>query len=444
MIILKFGGTSVSTKERILNICDVARKRLPRKPVIVVSALSGITDMLLSISKSPENSWDTFQKIKESHSRLIREIWDDQPSITALESYIEEILSRAGSIPRDAGGAKVYRDTLASFGETMSSYIVSEALKKNGIASEQVLGTEVIVTDDNFGNAEFLPEESTAKSKERLMPLLEAGVTPVVTGFIGATSGGKTTTLGRGGSDYSASILGYCLGAEEIEIWTDVDGILTADPRVVKTVKLLEKISYREVAELATFGAKVLHPKTIRPAMKAHIPVRVLNSFNPEAPGTLILEEFKSENPVTAVSSKAQVTLINICSAAMFQSKGFLARIFEVFSRNNISIDLVSVSEVSVSITLDRKDDIEAAIQEISELASVTVSEEFGMVSLIGERVAATPKNISRIFDVLDRTGILVKMISLGATDINVSMLIKREQLERAVQVLHDQVVLEA
>ncbi len=442
MIIVKFGGTSVSTKDRISNICEIVGKRVTKNPVVIVSALSGVTDLLISSTKFPEQSKDTFQKIKELHVDLIKSIWKKDAAASKTISYIDSILVEAKKVLGKGDLDKSSIDRLSSFGEIMSSYIVSEALKSSGIKAQQVVATELIVTDSNFGEAEFLPEETKKAVNKTLKPLSEKNVVPVVTGFIGATKDGKTTTLGRGGSDYSASIIGYSLDADEIEIWTDVDGILTADPRLVKTAKLLDKISYKEASELATFGAKVLHPRTIRPAVKAGIPVRVLNSFNLKSEGTLILEKYESKNPVTAISSKTKVTLVNIYSTEMLLSKGFLSRIFEVFTRNNISVDLVSVSEVSVSVTLDNKDSMASVVKELSEFSSVNTSEDFGMVSLIGEGVVTSSKNISRIFDTLDKEGILVKMVSLGSTDINVSLIIRREQIEKAVVVLHDQILL--
>ncbi|MDP2671672.1 MAG: aspartate kinase [bacterium] len=442
MIVIKFGGTSVSTKDRISNICEIVSKRVTKKPVVVVSALSGVTDLLILATKPPEQSESLFQRIREIHVDLVKNIWKEDAAASKIISYVDSTLEEAKKVSSKGNLDKSSTDKLSSFGEIMSSYIVNEALKSSGIKSQQVLATELIVTDNNFGEAEFLPGETRKAVNKNLKPLIEKGLIPVVTGFIGSTQDGKTTTLGRGGSDYSASIIGYCLNADELEIWTDVDGILTADPKLVKTAKLLDRISYKEASELATFGARVLHPRSIRPAVKAGIPVRILNSFNLQSKGTSILEKHQSKNHITAISSKTKVTLVNIYSTEMLLSKGFLARIFEVFTRHNISVDLVSVSEVSVSVTLDNKDSMASVVEELSEFASVNTSEGFGMVSLIGEGVVASSKNISRIFDILDKEGILVKMVSLGSTDINVSLIIRREQIEKAVVVLHDQILL--
>lgn len=441
MIISKFGGTSVSTAERINTICTIARRRLLRKPVIVVSALSKVTDLLLTMAREPRRRTSCIKDIRARHLALVQSIWRDEAEVSRIMRVIDTRLREAQLAANGRMNAAAI-DKLSSFGEIMSSYIVSEALKKNGIPSQQVIATEIIVTNDEFGKAEFTPAATRVKVRARLLPLVKKGVVPVVTGFIGATRAGRTTTLGRGGSDYSAAILGYSLDADEIEIWTDVDGILTADPRMVKSATLIPKISYREASELANFGAKVLHPRTIRPAMKANIPVRVLNTLNPRSKGTLILEDFVSRRPATAISSKKAVILINMYSTEMLFSKGFLARTFEVFSRHNISVDLVSVSEVSISVTLDNGDDLGPVLREIKKFAAIEVSEDFGMVSLIGSNIATSSKNIRRIFDMLDAEGILVRMVSLGSVSINVSLVLWRRDVERAVRVLHDTLVM--
>ncbi len=441
MIILKFGGTSVSSKVTIATICEIVRERLPQKPIVVVSALSGVTDLFLSIKASPHSGENAFKRIRDVHCTLIRAIWCKRESADAVISYVDDVLHQAETVLKKHGVTKSSLDRICASGEMMSSYIICEALKKSGIAAQQVLAAALIVTNDNFGSAEFIPEPTRINAEHHLRPLVDQRIVPVVTGFIAATEDGRMTTLGRGGSDYSAAILGYSLHAEEIQIWTDVDGVFTADPRLVPSARVLEKISYKEASELASFGAKVLHPKTIRPAMTAGIPVRVLNTFNPRQPGTLILENFESERRVTAITSKTALTLVNIYSTDMLFSKGFLAKVFEIFSRHDVSMDLVSVSEVSVSLTCDDTIDLGAVSKEIEQFAAINISREFAMVSLIGNNVAASPGTISRIFAILEEEGILVRMVSLGSASINVSLVIKREEVARAVQVLHDKMI---
>lgn len=443
MIVAKFGGTSVSSKERILTIAEIVRNTLSRKPVVVVSALSGVTDLLLSIStQSYSKTEEIIQKINVLHQNLIKELFADASKRESMVDYIEKRLNEVGRIAKTRNFNKASMDKLVSYGEMLSSYIITNALEDMGIKATQVIATDIIVTDDNFGSAEFLALPTKRNARKILIPMVKKGIVPVVTGFIGATRSGKTTTLGRGGSDYSASIIGFCLEAEEIQIWTDVDGIFSADPRLVENARLLKTVSYREASELATFGAKVLHPRTIRPAVKNGIPVRILNSFNIKSSGTLIMDKPAESNPIMAISSKNKITLVNIYSTDMLLQKGFLARVFQIFANKNISIDLVSVSEVSVSLTLDNDEHLDNVLAELSKFSSVTTTKNLGIVSLVGEGIVTSSSIIKLIFDILDKEKILVKMVSLGATNINVSLVLQQDQVEHAVKVLHNQLLL--
>jgi aspartate kinase len=443
MIVAKFGGTSVSTRERILTIWEIVRNTLDSKPVIVVSALSGVTDLLLSISISPySKAEEIIQKINVLHRNLAEELFRDSVVRENVFSYIDNRLNEVRNIAKKGNFDKAFLDKLVSNGEILSSFIIANALKNMGIEAEQVIATKLIVTDDNFGSAEFIEDTTKRNTKKILLPMIKKGIVPVVTGFIGKTVSGKTTTLGRGGSDYSASIIGFCLDAKEIQIWTDVDGIHSADPRLVENTKILKTVSYREASELATFGAKVLHPRTIRPAVKNGIPVRILNSFNIKNPGSLIVDSPEYSNPITAISSKNKITLVNIYSTDMLLQKGFLARVFQIFANKNISIDLVSVSEVSVSLTLDNDEHLGEVLAELSKFASVTTTKNLGIVSLVGEGIVTSSSIIKLVFDILDKEKILVKMVSLGATNINVSLVIQQDQVEHAVKALHNQLLL--
>ncbi|MDP3941494.1 MAG: aspartate kinase [bacterium] len=441
MIIAKFGGTSVSTKDRIQTICDIIRSEQKRKPVVVVSAIRGVTDLLLSLhSASREEQKNILSTIEQIHSDLIRSYWQNPPLDFSwyMKRCIREITALLGRKRYSAA----LQDRIVSYGEIMSSFIISKALSFAGIPAQQVVATKLIVTDNNFGSAEFLPKETRQKTKKTLIPFIEKGIVPVVTGFIGSSISGKVTTLGRGGSDYSAAILGYALRADEIQIWTDVDGILTSDPRVVENTEVLSIVSYREASELAAFGAKVLHPRTIRPAISAGIPVRVLNTLRPTAKGTRIEEKSVKQRHIAAIAAKRKITLVNLYSTDMLLSKGFLARVFSIFAKHNISVDLVSVSEVSVSVSLDNDEDLQKVVTELKEFTQVTVSQSFGMVSLIGEGIVGIQNIMKNIFSVLDRLNIMVKMISLGATDINISLVLASSQVDEAVAVLHKEMIL--
>ena len=273
----------------------------------------------------------------------------------------------------------------------------------------------------------------------RLNPLIRKGIVPVVTGFLGCAPDGRTTTLGRGGSDYSASILGRSLGAKEIQIWTDVDGIFTADPRVVKNARIISDISYREASEMAAFGARVLHPRTIRPAVERNIPVRVLNTFNLKAPGTLVSPR-STGTGLKAIAFKKDVVLVNVYSDSMLFSRGFLARMFEIFARHQISIDLVSVSEVSVSVTLDNSNGhLETAVKELGTFSKVGVHKDsFGMISLIGEGIASAQDIMRDVSARFSKHRIPLRMISMGASDINISLVIPATDVVRAANMVHD------
>jgi aspartate kinase len=443
MIVAKFGGTSVSTKERILTIAKIVRNEINRKPVVVVSALSGVTDLLLSISTVPYLKTEKIiQRINVLHQNLVEDLFADSLVRKNIFSYIEDRLDEIRKIAKKENFDKASLDKLVSYGEILSSYIIANAINSVGIKAAQVVATDLIVTDNNFGSAEFLTVPTIKNVKKFLTPMIKKEIIPVVTGFIGKSQSGKTTTFGRGGSDYSASIIGFCLGVEEIQIWTDVDGIFSADPRLVKNARHLAAVSYREASELATFGAKVLHPRTIRPAVKNGIPVRILNSFNIKNSGTLIVDKHNNLNPITAIASKNKITLVNIYSTDMLLQKGFLAKVFQIFASQNISIDLVSVSEVSVSLTLDNDENLSKVIKELSKFASVTATRSLGIVSLVGEGIVTSSSIIKLIFEILDKEKILVKMVSLGATNINVSLVIQQSQVEHAVKILHRQLLL--
>lgn len=441
-VIIKFGGTSVSTEKNLKTICVIVNREKEKNPLIVVSAFSKVTDLLLLLSQKKRGNKGTIEKIRQIHEKLINQLFSDTARQKQAVLYIEKQLKDIKKLGQKKRFTKANVDRLISYGEIMSSYIVSEVLQSSGINSKQIIASDIISTTNEFGSAEFLVEKTKKQAQKILKPLLSQKIVPVVTGFIGATKDGEITTLGRGGSDYTAAIIGYCLDALEIQIWTDVDGIFTADPRIVKQARLLPEVSFREASEMAFFGAKVLHPRTIRPAISMKIPIRVLNTFNLESPGTKIVDKTVLKSPITAVSFKRDVTLVNMYSTAMLLTKGFLASIFTTFAKHNISIDLVSVSEVSVTVTLDNDENLETAIKDLKKFTSVTYTKNVSIVSLIGDGIINSPATIQNIFSVLAKSNILVKMISLGATNVNVSIVIDSEKLEDAVKVLHSRLLL--
>ncbi|OGH51343.1 MAG: hypothetical protein A3G13_01045 [Candidatus Levybacteria bacterium RIFCSPLOWO2_12_FULL_37_7] len=446
IIVAKFGGTSVGSAKNIQTICSIllAQKENSQKhPVIVVSAVSGITDLLLfCIGTSKTVQEKNLRLIKTRHKEIIDALFFDKQLKKEAFDYIDSTLGTIKNLVKNTKVTKELSDKVISFGEIISSYLITKALQSRGVAAHQVLATDVIVTNNNFTYADFLVAQTEKNVKKVILPLIAKKIVPVVTGFIGKTVDGKVTTLGRGGSDYSASIIGYCLEAFEIQIWTDVNGVYSADPKIVKRAQILSTISYREASELAWFGAKVLHPRTIRPAVSKKIPVKVLNTFQPTKPGTLVLEKSHKFRTITAISCKKNIILVNIYSTEMLLSKGFLARIFEIFAKHNISIDLVSASEVSISVTLDNEERLQGVATELSKFTLVTVAKNLGIVSLVGEGIVTSSKTIKAIFEILDKKRILVKMVSLGATNVNVSVVVDNAQIEKSVKILHNELLL--
>lgn len=442
MIIAKFGGKSVATAKNIRTISEVAKKELPKKPVIVVSALSQVTNMILELADADSSEFNNiFEKIKKTHFDLTNSIWGENTPDEVAE-YLNQHLERVKLLAKKKNKSKADLDKIVVNGEMMSSCIIANALKLYGINAKQILATDLIVTNDEFGGADFLSKETVKKTKEVINPLLKKGVVPVVTGFMGATKKGEPTTLGRGGSDYSATILGFVLSASEIQIWTDVDGIFSADPGVVRNAKLLKEVTFLEASELAYFGAKVLHPRTMRPARRAGIPMRIINTMNPKGRGTIIDNLSNNRREIKAITSKKRTELINLYSSDMLFSKGFLAKIFSIFAKYNISVDLVGVSEVSVSVTLENHEMLKPALSELSQFTSVAKIPDFGIVSLVGEGIVEIPGIMKKIFSALDENNIPIKMISLGATDVNISLVVPSEKIETAVEKLHDKILL--
>lgn len=443
MVILKFGGSSVSSTKRILTICNIVRQQALNQPIVVVSALSGITDLLISLTNVQKSEQSKiFRQILLTHKKLVNELFETPLLRTKVMVYVQAKLEELKLYLTSKADNPGFSDKVVSFGETLASHIISEALEQSGINSTQVVATKLIVTNRNFGSADFIPKLTEQKVKKTLLPHLKSRIVPVVTGFVGATKRGEVTTLGRGGSDYSASILGYSLKADEIQIWTDVDGVFTADPRVVESARIISNISYREASEMATFGAKVLHPRTLRPAIEKGIPVRVLNTFKPDQPGTLISKEAIRESGLKSIAFKRKTTLINIYSTDMLFSKGYLARIFDIFAEEGISIDLVSVSEVSVSVTLDDHPRINNLITRLREFAEVFHTSSVGMISLIGEDLIQTTHVLTDVSILLHQYKIPIKMLAFGASNINISFVIDSTEVERAVKLIHDQVLI--
>ncbi|MBU2634336.1 MAG: aspartate kinase [Nanoarchaeota archaeon] len=435
---MKFGGTSLANAERIKNISDIIKSRIDKNPIVVVSAVSGITDKLVKLAKdsSTGKSFDTnFNEIINIHKDIINSLSITQnildEDFEKLNNSIKGVYLLREISPRSL-------DLISSFGEVFSSKIIVEHLKSIQIVSKQYHGGDTgIVTDSNFTNAEIL-EETYEKINKNLNNLNHV---PIITGFIAKDREGETTTLGRGGSDYTASIIGAALNAKEIEIWTDVDGIKTADPKIVNNAKQWDKITFNEASEMAYFGAKVLHPKTIKPAINKLIPVRILNTRNIENAGTLIVKEDKEECIFRTISSKNEIIIIRVCSTEMLLAYGFLEKIFHILSKHKISIDLVSTSEVTVSMTLDNinnsSKNLELAISELKEFGKIEVLKERSLICVVGKDIKDKPEVLGRIFEVCKNSKINIELISQGVSPLSISFVVKQEDSPIIIKELH-------
>jgi len=442
---MKFGGTSVGSPERIRSLAERVRERLAQHPVVVVSALSGVTDLLvrgaqLALARDSDYETVVFQ-VLDRHHAAIRELVPAGPAQTRLLDHLD---ATAGELRALYTG--VYHlaeltartlDAISGIGERLSYEIVAAAVDHLGVAARAVDARGVIVTDETFGRAAPLMDETTTAAARTVRPLVDERVVPVLPGFIGSTRKGVATTLGRGGSDWSAAVIGAALGAEEIQIWTDVDGMMTVDPRVVPSARVIPEVSFDEAAELAYFGAKVLHPATIKPAVERGIPVRILNSLNPAAPGTLIagrLEGAERGEP-RAIAFKKGIAVILIAQPRMLMAYGFVARVFEVFDRHRTPVDLIATSEVSISLTVDDPQAAPAVQEELASLGDVKVLGAMAIVSIVGRGFIRQPGLAARVFQALREVNVV--MISFGASDVNLSFVVAETDAERAVRLLH-------
>jgi aspartate kinase len=315
--------------------------------------------------------------------------------------------------------------------------MIAEAFRSRGIKAELVDSRDFIITDDHFTRASPDMPEIDGRARAELQPIINSGRVPVAQGFIGSTHDGVTTTIGRGGSDYSAALIGAALGAEAIEIWTDVDGLMTADPRVVHDARRIRVISFAEASELSYFGAKVLHPSTVLPAIERGIPVHIYNTHNPSCEGTQIVgTPHPSRNLIKSIAFKRGVTIVNVSSTRMLMAYGFLRTIFEVFDRHQTSVDVVTTSEVSVSMTLDNTDRLDAIKSDLSGIGGVTVERDKAIICVVGDNLKFTPGVAARLFQAIESTN--VNMISQGASEINLTFVIDEAEADRVVRRLHD------
>jgi aspartate kinase len=445
MIVAKFGGTSVADAKAIARLIEIVRSRLDRQPVVVVSALAGTTDELLELAHQCGTA--ERRQIEEGLTALLdhhEEVGRDLPGCSAaVESIRAEIEELRQELPaaadRRLSHAEV--DRLAARGEIWSSRLVAGAMKASGLEAAWVDIRPIMVTDGRFGRATPYAQVLNKRARDQLKPLAQTGMVPVTQGFIGATATGVTTTLGRGGSDFTAALLGAALEVDCVEIWTDVDGLMTADPRIVPSARTLAAASYDEAAELATFGAKILHPATALPLARAGIPIVVLNSRHPERNGTTIGPQTELErigdSPIRSISWKQGITVINIRAPRMLGAYGFLRALFDVFERHETVVDVLASGEVSISITIEDRSRLDFIVRDLAQLGDVWVEEGRAIVAIVGIGLRHTPGLAGRVFNSVWPAN--VEIISQGASAINMTFVVREEEGPDVVRRLHQE-----
>jgi aspartate kinase len=435
--VLKFGGTSVEDAAAFERVTGIVRARAALRPVVVVSALSRVTDALLaSVDAGAARGLEPHL---ERHREIARRLLGAaagaafQAELARAREEIGRVLERVHGepalVPR-------FRDEVVAYGERLAAALLAAVLTEAGLPATLVDARRCIVTDETFGRAAPDVAETERRTRAELTPLVEGGRIPVLGGYIGASRGGVTTTLGRGGSDYTAALIGAVLGAAEIQIWTDVSGVMTADPRDVPGARTIPNLSYAEASELAYFGAKVLHPRTIQPALARRIPVRIVNSRAPDHPGTLVSAEAELwPGTVKSIAHKAGITVLQITSARMLGAYGFLRTLFEVFERHKMPVDVVTTSEVSLSLTVEDGTELPAVIEELQTLGDVRVERGRAIICVVGEGLRTTPGIAARVFETI--RDINVSLISQGASRVNLTFVVDEDQARETVARLH-------
>ena len=450
-VVMKFGGTSVADAEAVRRVAGIVRTQLEshpqdQPPVVVVSALSKVTDRLIEAGRlaadgQADQAARLLSDLLERHAGLASALVGGGMLATLTATLAEEFAATTASVRALAARREVSpreQDAIVAMGELASSRIVAAALAAANVPAVWVDARAVLVTDAEHTEAVPDMDATCARSRDVLGAALAAGRVPVLGGFIGATPDGVTTTLGRGGSDYSAAIFGACLDVAEIQIWTDVDGMLTADPRVVAEPRLVPQLSFAEASELAYFGAKVLHPSTILPAVAKNIPVRILNSRRPEVTGTRITAGGRSDTgQLTALACKRGVTVIDITSTRMLMAHGFLRRLFEVFERFRTPVDVVTTSEVSVSVTVDSARRLDDIVRNLRNFADVACEPDMAIICAVGERLRADPALFARAVTALNQ--IPLRLVSQAASRRNITFVLRDGDVPEAMARLHEE-----
>jgi len=446
MIVMKFGGTSVEDAAAIERVAEIVRSRAADGPVVVVSAMARVTDQLLAAGKAAaagdrDRALEFAASLRQRHLSAASELlpgthfFNLQPALESNFKLLQDLLTGVATLhelsPRST-------DCLLSFGELLSSEIVSAAFSVRGLASARVDSRECLLTDASYTKAAPLFGETGARLEARVRPLLAQQLIPVMGGFIGSTLDGVPTTIGRGGSDYSASIFGAALNAERIEIWTDVPGMMTTDPNLCSEARLIEEISFEEAAELASFGAKVLHPATLLPAIEKSIPVFVLNSRDAAGAGTCIRAHVPgNHHPVRAIAAKRHTTIVNVAGERGEIPRGFLREVLAVFDRHQCQVDIVASSQVRITLAVESDTAGPQLVADLERFAQVTSEPRQAIVSVVGENLRGRQGIAASIFGSVAAAGVNVRMISQGASEINITFVIREEDVPAAVRRLH-------
>tara|TARA_A100001035_G_scaffold257691_1_gene233894 strand:- start:30 stop:1493 length:1464 start_codon:yes stop_codon:yes gene_type:complete len=440
--VMKFGGSSLANAERIMYVSKLIMKHfeLGYKPVIVCSAMGKTTNSLLSAGDFALDGSVYIDSLRTLHTTTIRQLGLPESTLIDIENILTELQTLLEGIKCIGELTPRTKDFLVSFGERMSVRIVAANLNKLGVPSQGFDSWTIgMQTNSEFGNAEVLPK-SYDKIKETL-DKFDSMMVPVVTGFLGADPNNRITTLGRGGSDLTATILGAGLSVDEVQVWKDVDGIMTADPRLVPSALPVNAVTYEEAAELASFGAEVLHPISMQPAILTNIPVRVKNSYNPSAIGTIITaDRDMSDALVTAITSKNNIETIDIISTRMLGAYGFLSTVFRLFEECQVSVDVVASSDVSVSVTIDKKntlpENIHKLVSKLQKFADASILKERCIVSIISN-LNKSSEVMTTTFGVMKRLGIQCEMLSQGASKVNISIVVQMAEKDALIKALH-------
>ncbi|NOT46400.1 MAG: lysine-sensitive aspartokinase 3 [Acidobacteria bacterium] len=442
--VMKFGGTSVGDVAAFERVFRIVSAQIEKRPVVVVSAMTKVTDALLNafeMAKKGEFA-EAIASLEPHFERhvSVAEHFIPKGSSNLFDAELQfardELSDLLMRTSRRSLPLSMLKDAIVSYGEQLSSRLLAEVLKAKGVNARQMDSRRLVVTDDEFGAAQPIWEETRDLVRLDLQPAIASREVPVMGGFIAANRAGETTTLGRGGSDYSAALVAAALNASELQIWTDVTGVMTCDPRICGEARTIPVLSYEEAAELAYFGAKVLHPKTIKPAVDHGIPVRVCNTFEPDEIGTMVLAESgESPNKIKSIAHKKNITILRITSARMLGSYGFMSAVFQVFERYRTVIDVISTSEVSIALTLDNTAEIEKIVADLSRLGDVESEPGYAVICVVGDGLRASTGLASKIFSTIDDVNIA--LVSHGASSVNLTFVVKEDVAANVIRKLH-------